>query len=190
MLPPAPRHSGQQHGGARTRRIALVGRCRRVRVLQCRFEPGNDLPYRTRPEHRHGQVFPARPGRVENGIVPEKAPVLATGGIGLPWFCGAGANEVARHEMLRVPELPDARVSDACQRNGGRRTPVRGQHRLPHHQDVKIGVGIPREKFFDCGGPPQTRQSGGRKKQQESRALRGFVKRSGEFRESPRGQSN
>jgi hypothetical protein len=71
-----------------------------------------------------------------------------------------------------VPVLNGARVvNDRGQGRAGR-SPVGGKHRLPHDECADI-PGRPRlQNFGDCGGPPQTRRSSGRKEHNQPGLLR------------------
>jgi hypothetical protein len=74
-----------------------------------------------------------------------------------------------RHDMLRVPELAHSAVSNSSERAATRRPPVRCQDRLPHNQHAHLSVGVSRQQFLCCGGPPQTSRSCRRQQQDQAR---------------------
>ena len=81
---------------------------RRISIAENVLERRDDFPDRAIPEERGRGIFPLRVGRKEDGIVPEKSLLLATGGLRLSGHGFSDAAKFQRDKMLRIPELPRA----------------------------------------------------------------------------------
>jgi hypothetical protein len=102
---------------------------------------------------------------IQNGLIPEDSLLDAAIGPRLSRVFLGNPKKLLCDEMLRVPELPGALIRDSAEGAMYGCTQVRRKHGLPHHQYPERRVRAALQELFDCGGPPQTGCSRGRKEQ-------------------------
>src|SRR5258708_7222886 len=69
-----------------------------------------------------------------------------------------------RHDVLRVPELARAAVSNSCERAATRWPPVRCEDRLPHDKHTYLSVGVSCQQLLSCGPPTDKFECIGRRR--------------------------
>jgi hypothetical protein len=89
---------------------------------------------------------------------------------------GGSAIQFLRYEMVRIPKLSGSVIGNPCEIAGAWRAEVSRQDWLPYDQNAELCAGMAGEKFFGCGGPPQTSCSCGREQQNDARLVGGGVK--------------
>jgi hypothetical protein len=94
----------------------------------------------------------------------------------LPRVRGGSAIQFLRYEMARIPKLSGPLIGNSREIAGAWRSEIGRQDRLPHDQNAELCAGMAGEKFFSCGGPPQTRCSSGREQKNDARLVGGGVK--------------
>ena len=109
-------------------------------------------------------------------MVPQEASIQAAGGRGSSGF-GGEAGDLLSDEVLRVPELTDARVGNAGEVAAAGWLPVGGKNGLPYDQNPEIGIALTREQFLDRRNSAETERSSGGDEEQETRAGGRRVKR-------------
>ena len=95
--------------------------------------------------------------RKHDSEVPQDSVALAT--LGMNVAAHLGLLEGSRHEMINVPELPDATVAEALENAGARFAPIGRENGLPHGKHADGALWVSLENARDCGGPPQTHGS-------------------------------
>lgn len=107
----------------------------------------------------------------KKSLIPIEAPLNTTFGSRLRRFLFCSLPQCSGDHVVRVPELSRPWVGDSRQSTSAWRPPVRGKDRFPNHQNPNLGIGVPRQEFFYCGGPPQTCWSSRRQEKEQARNI-------------------
>ena len=107
-------------------------------------------------------VEPLHSRWIDGGYIPQDAVAAAA-------FRLSG--DLRGEQVLRIPVLLGPRVGEPLQDRRDWGAEVGKEDRLPDSEDFDRGARLLRQKFLDCGGPPQTGASGRREQDNDARLV-------------------
>ena len=136
------------------------------RSEQRRHRPSKIPCTNHRPIQKHSPwqfSIPARVRTVHRDLIPLYPPLRAAFRLRMARIRLQLPPELPREEVVLIPILRHPRVGQPRQHRSPRTRIVRRQDRLPNRKHTNVRVGILPQHIFDCGRPPQARQSRRRK---------------------------
>ena len=105
------------------------------------LEGGNGAVDGAVPDCRRRRALPERVRSVQDGLVPVKS--TADAAVGLQ--CCGPLLELLSDEVVRIPELADARVRDARHDAGAGRFPIGGENGFPDGENAEFSAAVFRQ---------------------------------------------